>query len=201
MTGNPGPICDLFYDGGWHPTLGGERRPTYNPATGEALAEIAEAGAEDVDAVVAAARRGFRLWRDVTPAERAAILRETANRIRAHAEEFAALDARNGGNPIDQLRNFVGLAADSVDFFAGLVTEIKGDTIPMGPGRLNLSMREPYGVVARIVAFNHPFMFAASRLAAPLVAGNVLILKPSDQAPLSALRLADLVGDLYPAGV
>jgi betaine-aldehyde dehydrogenase len=92
------------------------------------------------------------------------------------------------------------VAAAQLDFFAGLVTEMKGASIPMGPAALNFSVREPLGVVARIVPFNHPFMFTAGKSAAPLAAGNAVVLKPPEQAPLSALRLAELIGGYFPAG-
>jgi betaine-aldehyde dehydrogenase len=93
------------------------------------------------------------------------------------------------------------IAAAQLDFFAGLVTEMKGASIPMGPHAVNFSVREPVGVVARIVPFNHPFMFAAGKSAAPLAAGNAIVIKPPEQAPLSALRLAELLDGLLPAGV
>lgn len=113
---------------------------------------------------------------------------------------LAAIDALNGGNPVTALMRFMVQAADAVDFYAGLVTEIKGDTIPMGEGVLNATLREPIGVVARITAFNHPLMFTVTRMAAALAAGNAVIMKPPVQAPLSALRLADLTRDALPAG-
>jgi betaine-aldehyde dehydrogenase len=93
------------------------------------------------------------------------------------------------------------VAAAQIEFFAGLVTEMKGASIPMGPGVVNFSVREPVGVVARIFPFNHPFMFAAGKSAAPLAAGNAVVIKPPDQAPLSSLRLAELVDGLLPPGV
>jgi len=93
------------------------------------------------------------------------------------------------------------IAAAQLEFFGGLVTEMKGDTIPMGPDALNLTVRQPLGVVARILAFNHPFMFCAGKIAAPLAAGNSVIVKPPEQAPLSSLRLAELAHDLLPPGV
>ena len=92
-------------------------------------------------------------------------------------------------------------AARFFEFFAGLVTEMKGASIPMGPNAVNFSVREPLGIVARIVAFNHPFMFSAGKMAAPLASGNAVIVKPPEQAPLSGLRLAELIGQLFPAGV
>lgn len=191
---------DLYYGGGWHRARGGTL-PTHDPATGETLAEVAAADAADVDAAVDAARAGFKVWRDVLPLERARILREIATRLRRHGDELAMLDAANCGNPYTDMRADAGVAAAQIDFFAGLVTEMKGDTIPMGPDRLNMSVREPLGVVARILAFNHPFMFCGGKMAAPLAAGNAVIVKPPIQAPLSALRLAELVEDLLPAGV
>tara|TARA_R110002072_G_scaffold243381_2_gene402360 strand:+ start:4138 stop:5598 length:1461 start_codon:yes stop_codon:yes gene_type:complete len=192
---------DLYYGGAWHKPLAGTRDATFDPATGTALAEVATAGAADVDAAVSAARAGFREWRDVVPLERARILKEIATIIRQHGDELALLDAANCGNPYTEMRNDAGVAAAQMEFFAGLVTEMKGDTIPMGPDRINMTMREPLGVVARILAFNHPLLFCGGKMGAPLAAGNAVIIKPPVQAPLSALRLAELIDGLLPAGV
>src|SRR5579885_1700233 len=93
------------------------------------------------------------------------------------------------------------VAAAQIDFYAGLVTEMKGASIPMGPDAVNFSVREPRGVVGRIIPFNHPFMFCAGKAGAPLAAGNTVVMKPPEQAPLSSLRLAELIGDILPAGV
>ncbi len=111
------------------------------------------------------------------------------------------LDAIDCGNPVRAMVGDAEIAASQIDFFAGLVTEMKGDSIPMGLDRMNFTIREPLGVVARIIPFNHPFMFAAGKSAAPLAAGNTIIVKPPEQAPLSALRLAELVADVFPTGV
>jgi betaine-aldehyde dehydrogenase len=196
----PGRL-DLYYGGGWHVPLAGGRRPTVNPGTGEVLAEVAEAAPEDMNAAIAAARAGFLVWRDVAPLERGRILREAAARIRAHGPELAMLDAADSGNPVTDMMGDSEAAAAQTEFFAGLVTEMKGASVPMGPDRLNVSVREPMGVVARILPFNHPLMFAAGKTAAILAAGNAVVVKPADQAPLSTLRLAELWGDLFPAGV
>ena len=192
---------DLYYGGGWHRPSGETFGSTANPATGAHLADVASAGAEDVDRAVRAAKAGFELWRAATPVERARAMRQAATTIRAHGEELAALDALDGGNPIAEMYRDAETAASSFEFFAGLVTEMKGHSIPMGLDRLNFSVREPIGVVSRIVAFNHPFMFVGGKAAAPLAAGNAVIMKPPEQAPLSALRLAELIGDLFPPGV
>lgn len=191
----------LFYDGGWHAPKLGRFFETHSPATGERLARIADGSAEDVTAAVAAARRGFTIWKDIHPAERARIMREVARLVRAHGDELALLDAADGGNPVKEMGRDAAAAAASFEFFAGLVTEIKGSSIPMGPAAINFSVREPLGVVARIVAFNHPFMFTAAKAAAPLAAGNAVIMKPPEFASLSALRFAELVGGLLPPGV
>jgi betaine-aldehyde dehydrogenase len=191
----------LFYGGAWHPAISGRTVGAINPATGEELMTVAVAGAADVDRAVAAAQDGFRIWRDVRPLERARLLRVLAERIRSHAAELALLDAADSGNPVSEMRNDAFFAAAFLDFYAGLVTEMKGASIPMGPNAVNFSVREPWGVIARIAAFNHPFLFAASKLAAPLAAGNTVIVKPAEQAPLSGLRLGELCADLFPPGV
>ncbi len=191
----------LYYGGAWHEPIAGTRAETFDPATGKALTEVATASAADVDAAVSAARVGFREWRDVVPLERARILREIAAIIRQHGDGLALIDAANCGNPYTEMRGDAGVAAAQMEFFAGLVTEMKGDTIPMGPDRINMTMREPLGVVARILAFNHPLMFCGGKMSAPLAAGNAVVIKPPVQAPLSALRLAELIDGLLPAGV
>lgn len=191
----------LYYANSWHAPASGRVDPTFDPATGEVLAEVAAAGVADVDAAVAAARSGYNAWRDVPPLERARILKEIAAIIRKHGDELALIDSANCGNPYGEMRGDADVAAAQMEFFAGLVTEMKGDTIPMGPDRVNMTLREPLGVVARILAFNHPLMFCGGKMAAPLAAGNVVIIKPPAQAPLSALRLAELIDGLLPSGV
>lgn len=192
---------DLYFGGTWRKPLSDSYDDTLNPATGRPIARVATAGREDVDAAVAEARKGFLEWRDVVPLERARILKQIATLLRDHGDELAMIDAANCGNPYSEMRGDAAIAAAQMDFFAGLVTEMKGDTIPMGPDRVNMTLREPLGVVARILAFNHPFMFCGGKMAAPLAAGNAVIIKPPAQAPLSALRLAELVDGLLPKGV
>ncbi|HEY2231695.1 MAG TPA: aldehyde dehydrogenase family protein [Xanthobacteraceae bacterium] len=192
---------ELFYDGKWQAPRSGRVVQVLSPGTGEPICEIADAGIDDVDGAVAAARRGFLEWRDVHPAERANVLRELGSIFRKRARELAFLDSADSGNPVREMESDAFSAARQMDFFAGLVTEMKGASIPMGPNAVNFSVREPMGVVARIVPFNHPFMFCAGKSAAPLAAGNAVIVKPPEQAPLSSLRLAELIGHLLPPGV
>lgn len=191
---------DLYYGGQWHRPQGGYLE-TINPATGESLGLCAEANGADVDAAVAAAHRGFLEWRGVKPVQRAAMMKQFAAVIRANAAELAMLDALNCGNPVREMEGDVLAAAAAMDFSAGLVTEIKGETIPMGEGVLNLSVREPYGVCARIVAYNHPLMFVLGKLGPVLATGNVAIMKPPYQAPLSAYRMMELGDGIFPPGV
>lgn len=191
----------VFYDGCWHAPISERWTDVVAPGTGARLMAVADAGTQDVARAASAAHAGARLWRRTAPLARAAVLRKIAQRLRDNARELALLDALDCGNPVSEMGSDVMVAAALLDFFAGLVTELKGDTIPMGHDALDYTEREPVGVVARIVAYNHPLLFAMGKLAAPLAAGNAVIIKPPVQAPLSALRCAELIADLLPPGV
>ena len=129
------------------------------------------------------------------------MLREIADVLRKNGDELAMIDAADCGNPYAEMVRDAQVGAAQLDFFAGLVTEMKGASIPMGPDAVNFSVREPFGVVGRIIPFNHPFMFVAGKSAAPLAAGNTIVVKPPEQAPLSSLRLAELIDGILPPGV
>jgi len=191
---------DLFYDGQWQRPQGGYV-DTIDPATGQSLGPCAEASAADVDAAVQAAHRAQRGWAGMKPVERAAVMRRFAGVLRANSDELAYLDALNCGNPVREMRNDAVVAATMIEYCAGLATEVKGETLPMGDGVLNYSVREPYGVVARIMAYNHPLMFTAGKTAAALAVGNTVIMKPPHQAPLSSYRMMELAEGIFPAGV
>lgn len=191
---------DLYYGGAWHVPHGGYAS-SVNPANQDDLGPVAVADSEDVAAAVAAAGDAFTQWRETRPVERATALRALAARVRACAAEFAMIDAIDCGNPVREMSKDAVIAAAQIDYFAGLVHELKGSTLPMGSGALNYSVREPLGVVARLVAYNHPLMFLAGKLAPAVAAGNTVIMKPPAQAPLSSLRLAELVGETLPPGV
>ena len=191
---------DLYYGGGWHKPAGGYV-DTVNPGTGGNLGPCAEANAEDVDAATRAAHRAFQTWRATKPMARADVLRRIARVLRENAEELAFLDAVNCGSPVRAMIRDVGAAAAQLEFFAGLVTEIKGETQALEPNSFNITFREPRGVCARIVAYNHPLMFTAAKIAAPLAAGNTVIMKPPPQAPLSSYRLMALLDGVAPHGV
>jgi betaine-aldehyde dehydrogenase len=129
------------------------------------------------------------------------MLRRIAEVLRKHAQELAMIDAADCGNPVAEMVNDAMVAAAQIEFFAGLVTEMKGNSIPMGPNAVNFSVREPRGVIGRVIPFNHPFMFCAGKSAAPLAAGNTVVVKPPEQSPLSSLRLAELIDGILPPGV
>jgi betaine-aldehyde dehydrogenase len=190
---------DPYYAGKWQ--KGGRYAEVTNPATGESLGKVTDGTVADAEAAIAAAKAAFREWRRVPPLERAKMLREIANVLRKNGDELAMLDAADCGNPYAEMVRDAGMGAAQLDFYAGLVTEMKGASIPMGPDVVNFSVREPFGVVGRIIPFNHPFMFAAGKSGAPLAAGNTVVLKPPEQAPLSALRLAELIDGILPPGV
>jgi betaine-aldehyde dehydrogenase len=191
---------DLYYGGKWHKP-GGGYLDTCNPATGLSLGACAEADTQDVDAAARAAHQAFQEWRQRKPIERATALKKISRVVLDHAEELALLDAANCGNPVKEMLSDVRVAATQLEYFAGLVTEVKGETIPMGDGVVNMTVREPFGVCARIVAYNHPLMFTAGKFASALAAGNTVIMKPPAQAPLSAYRLMELVDGILPPGV
>ena len=190
---------DLYFGGAWH--SGARTLAVTSPSTGESLGTTVEATADDVNRAVVAACEAFLRWRDVPAQERASAIRRASAILRQNADELAWLEAVDTGNPFQAMRFDVEISANYMDYFAGLVTEIKGDTIPIGAGTLNYTLREPLGVVVRIGAFNHPLLFTAGKCGAPLAAGNTLIVKPAEQTPLSSLRIAELWEGVFPPGV
>lgn len=190
----------LYFGGAWHRAEGAPEALS-SPSTGEALGEMAVASAADVDRAFQAAYKAFLDWRELHPFQRARYLREAARVLREHAVELAMIDAADCGNPVREMTKDAEVAAAGLEYFAGLVQETKGETIPMGEGNLNLTLREPLGVCVRIIPYNHPLLFAGMRAAAPLAAGNVMLLKPPHQAPLSSLRLAEIWDGVLPPGV
>lgn len=180
----------------------GQQLDVFDPARGEVVAKIPLGSPDDVDDAVAAAAAAFPHWRDTPATERAAGVLRLADAVERHGEELARLDTLDTGSPIRVMRGDFGLAVEQLRYFAGLALELRGETIPTPEASsIDFTLRAPYGVVGRIVPFNHPLMFAASRIAAPLIAGNTVVLKPSEHTSLSALRLGELIADVLPAGV
>jgi betaine-aldehyde dehydrogenase len=163
-----------------------------NPATEEAIAEIEAAGVEETDAAVARAKAAFPAWRDVAPGNRAALLRRLATLVEEHGEELARIESRNVGKPIAGARGEVGMVAQVFHYYAGAVDKHFGETIPVAGG-VDLTFREPLGVVGLIVPWNFPVNIASWKLGPALACGNTVVLKPAELTPLSALRLGELV--------
>jgi acyl-CoA reductase-like NAD-dependent aldehyde dehydrogenase len=174
---------------------------SHDPATLEPIGRVPAATASDVDRAVRAAAKAQPEWADRSVWERAAALRALASAIRARGPEILNLEARDTGNTIGKLQADVQIAAGYLEYFAGLASELKGETIPATAKGLHLTLREPYGVVARIVPFNHPFMFAAAHLAAPLMAGNAVVVKTPETSPLTGSILGELCQAALPAGL
>ena len=191
----------MLIGGKWVEARSGRRAKTLNPAYDEVIAEVPDGGAEDVEAAVAAAKAAFPAWSALHVSERAKYLRAFADGVRAWAREFGMLDALDSGNPLTAMIDDARKGAGLHDFFCGLGMEIKGETIPTPGGGLDYTRPTPFGVVARIIPFNHPISFAAGKIAPALVAGNTVVLKPAEQTPLSALLLGRIVEEHLPPGV
>jgi acyl-CoA reductase-like NAD-dependent aldehyde dehydrogenase len=177
---------------------GTELIETIDPATGEVITEVPHASPADVDEAVERARRAFEPggpWRSLLPAERARLLWRIGDLIDRHGDELAELETRDQGQPIGISRQVsVAAAAEHFRYYAGWVTKIAGDTNPLSfPGTFNYTVREPIGVCGLIVPWNFPLMITAWKLAPALACGNTCVLKPAEQTPLTALRLAELI--------
>jgi acyl-CoA reductase-like NAD-dependent aldehyde dehydrogenase len=162
-----------------------------NPATEEPIAELEQAGVEEMDEAVARAKAAFPAWRAVAPADRARLLRRLAGLVEDLSEELARIESRNVGKPIAGARGEVGMVAEVFHFYAGAVDKHHGQTIPVSRG-VDMTFREPLGVVGLIVPWNFPLNIASWKLGPALACGNTVVLKPAEQTPLSALRLAEL---------
>ncbi len=203
-------VQPLLIDGQRVAALSGRVFETFNPATGEVIARVAEGDAQDIDRAVSSARKAFEgPWSKMSPAERERLLNKAADTLEAHAEELAQLETLNNGKTIREAKSGdLPLAIGLLRYFAGWPTKIHGETIPVSvpyyPGAkfLHYTVREPIGVVGAVIPWNFPLLMAVERIAPALACGNTIILKPAEQTPLSALRLGELLLEAgVPAGV
>ena len=191
-----------FVGGEWVDSAGGETMEVLNPATGDAIAEVPNAAAEDVDRAVQAAKKALGEWRETTPGERAEMLLKLADAIEEHTDELAELESRNVGKPLSYARDEMPVCADNFRFFAGAARVLEGKSAgEYMRGYTSWLRREPLGIVGGIAPWNYPLMMAIWKMAPALAAGNVQVLKPSEQTPLTTLRFAQLAADILPAGV
>ncbi len=181
----------------------GDEELVLNPRTGDVIAKVPEASTAQVDAAVAAARKAFASWSRTTPAQRSALLLRIAADIEADAGAYAALEALNCGKPINAVLNDeLPAIVDCYRFFAGAVRTMHGQIAgEYLPGHTSMIRRDPVGVVGSIAPWNYPLMMMAWKLAPALAAGNTVVFKPSEQTPLSALRLAETLAAVLPEGV
>ncbi len=180
---------------------GGEWIDSVNPSNEEPVGRAPAGTAGDVARAADAALKAQPAWAALTVWERAGYMKAMATAIRARAEEITLIEAADSGNTIANLGPDLFKSANQFEYFAGLATEMKGETIPGLSSGLHMTLREPFGVVGRIVPFNHPFMFATANLAAPLLAGNTIIMKSPETSPLSASITAEICAKVLPPGV
>jgi betaine-aldehyde dehydrogenase len=191
----------MLIDGQLVASESGEWLESVNPANEETIGYVPLANAADVHRAVAAAEKAQAAWGALDATERGKYVRKIGQALRERADELLKLEVIDTGNTITKMKGDVGAAAHAMEFFSGLATEIKGESIPASADNLHITVREPYGVVGRIVPFNHPIKFAAHAIAAPLMAGNSVVLKPPEQSPLSAEVLGEICRDILPPGV
>jgi len=198
----------MLIDGKWVEALSGKTFETYNPATGEVLAQIAEADRADIDLAVKAARSAFENgpWPAMPPSERGRLLLKLADLLESHLEEFAELETLDNGKPVvfSRMRDIPG-AVDMFRYMAGWATKIEGSTIPISSRKalyFAYTLREAVGVVGQIIPWNFPMIMASWKLAPALAVGCTVVLKPAEQTPLTALRLGELALEAgFPEGV
>jgi phenylacetaldehyde dehydrogenase len=199
----------MLINGKWVDSASGKAFPTYNPATGEVLAMVAEGDREDIDRAVKASRAAFETgpWSQISPSERGRLMWKLADLIEKNAEEFAQLESLDNGKALKIARIAdIPLSVDHFRYYAGWATKIEGNTIPMGLAKQGAyhayTVREPVGVVGQIIPWNFPLLMAAWKLGPALSTGCTVVLKPAEQTPLTALRLGELIQEAgFPDGV
>jgi 1-pyrroline dehydrogenase len=192
----------MYVDGEQVAADDGASEPVINPATGAQIATVPLGGAADVQRAVDAAEKAFDGWSATTPGKRAELLLELADRLNNHAEEFAQLESLNVGKPITVARDEIPFGVDNMRFFAGAARVLEGRAAgEYSPTHTSIIRREPLGVVGSVAPWNFPLLMAIWKICPALMTGNTLVLKPSEQTPLTTLRLAELAADLFPPGV
>ncbi len=198
-SGTGVPRLSSFIGGRYDDGDGASEIDIIDPATGTPIARIAEAGSGGVDRAVAAGEAAFAAWRAMPARDRGALVSELAQRIEKIAERLAHMDTLDTGNPLSAMKQDLTKGVRTMRDAAGLALQMTGLTFPL-PG-LHYTQREPWGVVGRLITFNHPAMYACARLGSALVAGNCVVMKPSELAPIATLAIAELTAGLLPDGV
>ena len=191
----------LYIGGRWPDSIKGKKFDSINPSNGEYLGEVPLAEKEDVNRAVIAAKQAFQDWSRMPIKERAKFLTNLANKLDENRDELGLMDCVDSGNALVGMKGDVDWSSDTLRYFAGMISEIKGETFSERFGHLNFTRRQPFGVVAKINPFNHPLRFCAEKSAAALAAGNTGVGKASEHAPLSSLKFAELCEEVMPPGV
>jgi 1-pyrroline dehydrogenase len=191
-----------FVGGKWVDAADGGTAEIINPSTTETIAEVPQGTEADVDRAVEAANSALPEWLETTPGERAELLLKLADAIDENSEELAQIESQNVGKPLPASRDELPVSSDNIRFFAGAARTLEGRaTGEYMRGYTSMIRREPVGVVGQIAPWNYPLMMAVWKIAPALAAGNVVVLKPSEQTPLTTLRMAQLAADIFPPGV
>src|SRR5688572_24611146 len=196
-------VNQLFIDNELCPASSGRTEKLVNPATEKVITEVSAAGESEVEKAVKGSDRAFdEIWRDMAPGKRSSILFSLSHKIKGALEELAQLETAQVGKPINDSRDEVAAGARVFEYYAGAISQIFGQTIPVGRGGFDFTLKQPMGVVAGIVPWNFPFLIACWKIAPAMAAGNCMILKPATASPLTALRLGQLAAEAgLPPGV
>ena len=192
-----------FIDGEFVPAECGETFPTFNPSNGQVVGHLAQCDEEDIDKAVRAAQAAFPAWKRKTAAARASALMKLAGLVRSHGPKLAELESINAGKPIRDSRAIDAVTAiDALEYFAGIASKVQGDTIPVPGPYINMTLREPLGVIGGIIPWNYPLLQAVWKIAPAIAVGNTVVIKPAEQACLSVMYLGKLCQEAgIPAGV
>lgn len=192
-----------FINGEFVPAESGETFPTFNPSNGEVVGHLAQCDEEDIDKAVRAARAAFPAWKRKTASARAGTLMKLAGLVRTHGPKLAELESINAGKPIRDSRAIDAVTAiDALEYFAGIASKVQGDTVPVPGPYINMTLREPLGVIGGIIPWNYPLLQAVWKIAPAIAVGNTVVIKPAEQACLSVMYLGKLCQEAgIPAGV
>ncbi len=197
-------LTKLFIDNKWTDPIDGDEFETYNPATGEVIANVASAGPKDVDKAVKAARRALESgrWSTMDAADRGNLLFKLAELVEQNAEELATLESLNCGKTINDSKGDMAGVANTLRYYGGWADKVEGRTVPVRGSFLSYTLRQPVGVVGQIIPWNFPLLMLAWKWGPALACGNTVVMKPAEQTPLTALRVAELAHEAgFPAGV
>ncbi|CAF1319898.1 unnamed protein product, partial [Didymodactylos carnosus] len=195
----------IFINNEWHKATKGKTFAVINPSTGEEICQVEEGTKADVDKAVEAARNAFKTnseWRKMEPAARGVLMRQFATLLRRDVDYLAKLETLNNGKPLEDSKGDIAISADCIDYYAGWVDKIAGETLPSAPDTFLYTRHEPIGVCGQIIPWNYPILMMAWKFGPALACGNTIVLKPAEETPLTALYCGSLIKEAgFPPGV